>query len=339
MAGRAKNLLIFGLKAAVAAALLTWLARSGNLDFGALRQMLRSPTLVAMDLTVFVVATLFGTLRWRALLGLVDVRPRFGRLLQLQLSALFFNVVIPGNVGGDVVKALYVARDAKPEARPTILLIVFLERLLGLIGLVVLGSAVVLARGPAIWSQPLLRPLAASVLALGFGTGVGLAVFLLVMRKAGHRIAAFTSGTSKLGKLFAQTVEALRLVSAAPGTLLRALGFSLGIHALGIGFFTILVRALAGHDVGFGEMSTIYPLGILTLILPISPSGLGVGHVAFDKLFDAIGLSGGATVFNVYLLGTIVPYLAGFIPYLALKREPLEEPKPEIAGDGADPAG
>lgn len=333
MAGRAKNLLIFGLKVAVAAVLLTWLARSGNLDFGALRQMLRSPSLVAMDLGVFVFATLLGTLRWRALLTMVDVRPRFFRLLQLQLSALFFNVVIPGNVGGDVVKALYVARDAKPEARPTILLIVFLERLLGLIGLVVLGSVVVLVRGAAIWSQPLLRPLAATVLALGAGTAVGLSLFLLVMNKAGARIATYTSGTTKLAKLLNQLVQALRLVSGAPGALFKALVFSLGIHALGIGFFTILVRVIGGHDVDFGEMATVYPLGILTLILPVSPSGLGVGHVAFDKLFDAIGLSGGATVFNVYLLGTIAPYLAGFIPYLALKREPLTET--ETGGDSS----
>lgn len=336
MAGRARNLAVFGLKVAVAVGLLTWLARSGNLDFGALRQMLRSPTLVAMDLGVFVFATLCGTLRWRALLAMVDVRPRFGRLLQLQLSALFFNVVIPGNVGGDVVKALYVARDARPEARPTILLIVFLERLLGLIGLVVLGSVVVLARGGAIWSQPLFRPLAASVLVLGAGTGLGLAGFLLLMNKAGARIAGWTSGTTRFGKIFAQLVAALRLVSAAPGQLVRALVYSVGIHALGIGFFTVLVRALAGHDVGFSEMATVYPLGILTLILPISPSGLGVGHVAFDKLFDAIGLSGGATVFNVYLLGTIAPYLAGFVPYLALKREPIAETPPADAP--ADPA-
>lgn len=325
MSGRAKNLLLFGAKVTVAVVLLTWLVRSGNLDFGALRQMLRSPSLVAMDLGVFLFATLFGTLRWRALLTLVDVRPRLGRLLQLQLSASFFNVVIPGNVGGDVMKALYVARDAKPEARPTILLIVFLERLLGLIGLVVLGSVVVLARGEAIWSQPLMRPLAASVVALGAGTAIGLTVFLLVMNKAGAKIATWTSGTSKIARILTQLVSALRLVSGSPATLLRALVFSLGIHALGIGFFTILVRQIGGHDVGFAEMAGVYPLGILTLILPVSPSGLGVGHVAFDKLFDAIHLSGGATVFNVYLLGTMAPYLLGILPYLALKREPLTE--------------
>jgi len=37
-------------------------------------------------------------------------------------------------------------------------------------------------------------------------------------------------------------------------------------------------------------------------------------------LFEAIGLSGGATVFNVYLLGQIVPCLLGIFPFLTLRR-------------------
>jgi len=56
------------------------------------------------------------------------------------------------------------------------------------------------------------------------------------------------------------------------------------------------------------------------MILPISPAGLGVGHVAFDRLFSMIGLHDGATVFNVYLIGQLTPCLLGVIPYLALRR-------------------
>ena len=44
------------------------------------------------------------------------------------------------------------------------------------------------------------------------------------------------------------------------------------------------------------------------------------GHVAFDKLFAIIGLHGGATVFNVYVIGVLVPCLIGVVPYLALRR-------------------
>lgn len=335
MSPRTKNLALFGVKAGVAAALLSWLVRSGSLDFGALGKVLRSPTLMAYDVAVFVSATILSTLRWGALLRIVDVRPRFFRLLQLQLSALFFNVVIPGAVGGDVVKNLYVARDAAPEKRPTILLIVFVERVLGLSALLLLGSAVVASRARFLFAQPLFRPMAAAVLALGAAVVVGAAGFLLVMRLAGNKLVALTQGSSKIAKLLGQLVGAMHLVAKNPAALLRALLLSVGIHVVGIAFFTKLAQDLAGQDVGVAEIATVFPLGIISLVLPVAPSGLGVGHVAFDKLFQAIGLEGGATVFNVFLLGQIVPYLTGVIPYLMLKREaPPPAPVSTAAPEG-----
>ena len=92
-------------------------------------------------------------------------------------------------------------------------------------------------------------------------------------------------------------------------------------------------RALLEQDVPYSAVATVFPLGLLTLVLPISPSGLGVGHVAFKRLFEAIGLTGGATVFNVYLLGQITPCLLGVFSFLSLKRRgelPTElPPEPE----------
>ena len=76
-----------------------------------------------------------------------------------------------------------------------------------------------------------------------------------------------------------------------------------------------------GRDVPLSAIASIFPLGVLTLIPPVSPAGIGVGHVAFDRLFAIIGLSGGATVFNVFLVGQIAPQLLGVFPYLALRRE------------------
>ena len=94
-------------------------------------------------------------------------------------------------------------------------------------------------------------------------------------------------------------------------------------------FFTLLTRAVLAADVPFSSVATVYPLGIITMILPISPAGLGVGHVAFDRLFTMIGLHDGATVFNGYLIGILVPCLAGVFPYLALRRHGQLPPQPE----------
>jgi len=339
---RARRLFVFALKAMVAAVLIGWLVRGGALDMKALAILFQRPELFAMNMTVFAGGTCFGALRWRALLGLADVRLPFLRVVQLHLVALFFNVVIPGNVGGDVVKALYVARDAPAEKRTTILLIVFIERLMGLAGLVTMATIITAVRGEALWANPLLRPLAGTVALLGVATLLGPALFVLVLRSQGDRIETWTTGTTPLAKLLGRLVAAMRLLASGPKHLVKALVFSMGIHALAMTLFTMLTRVMGPYDVGLGETATIFPLGILTMILPISPSGLGVGHVAFDRLFTAIGLTGGATgatIFNVYLIGQIAPCLLGVFPYLALKRGselPLaEEPPAEERAAGA----
>jgi len=59
---------------------------------------------------------------------------------------------------------------------------------------------------------------------------------------------------------------------------------------------------------------------MFTLLVPISYAGFGVGHIAFERLFSILGMSGGATVFNVYLIGQTAPCLLGVFPYLTLRR-------------------
>ena len=128
------------MKALVALLLIGWLTRSGHLDVGALRILIDWPWLLAMALGLFAGGLVVASLRFRVLLGLADVVVPLSTLFRLQMTAFFFNVVIPGNIGGDVVKALYVARDAAKEKRTTILLVTFVERLLGVVGLVLVGT-------------------------------------------------------------------------------------------------------------------------------------------------------------------------------------------------------
>ncbi len=89
----------------------------------------------------------------------------------------------------------------------------------------------------------------------------------------------------------------------------------------------MLATAITGQDIAVSTLASVYPLGMLTLVLPISYAGFGVGHVAFDQLFTLVGLTGGATVLNAYLISQVVPCLFGVIPYLTLRRQaaPIDE--------------
>jgi uncharacterized membrane protein YbhN (UPF0104 family) len=309
------------IKVAVAGLLVGWLVRSGTLDFHALSVFFDRPALLVANVAMFAVTTVLGGLRWRLLLQLADVRLSVGRAIRLAFIAAFFNVVAPGNIGGDVVKSIYVARDATPERRTSVFVIAFLDRFLALAGLVAVAAVLTTARGKAVWIDPRFRQLSIAVAALVVATLVAPILVMWLIRRSGTRLDRWTGGTTRIGRLFGQLVASARLVSGGPRTLLAAFGLAIATHVAGIVWFCALASAVTAQDIHVATMASVYPLGILTMMLPISYAGFGVGHVAFDQLFAMVGLTGGATVLNVYLIGQTVPCLFAVIPYLTLKRE------------------
>jgi uncharacterized protein (TIRG00374 family) len=310
-----KRYLVVGAKLAVAALLVSWLVYSGSLDFGALRVLAARPQVIAANLAILAFQVAIGAVRWRLLLRLADVELSMSRALQLHTTGLFFNIVIPGGIGGDVVKAVYVARDQEPAKRPTVYLIGFIDRLMGVAGLVVLAlAAIAWRRG---WNDPALESLAVTVAILVAATfGVPLVVLALIRRST--RLDRWSASESRLIRLVGQLAAAAKLVASRPAVLAGALALAVALHVSGVALFTMLAASIAGSDVA--GVATVYPLGMLTLMIPVSYAGIGVGHVAFERLFEIVGLSGGATIFNVYFIGQTVPCLFGVLPYLALRR-------------------
>jgi len=163
-----------------------------------------------------------------------------------------------------------------------------------------------------------------SVLKIG-----GPLVVLAVLRWRGRAGAARALG---------RVAAAAQLVVARPRVLLVAIALAVALHLSGLVMFATLARVL-GDGAGAGafvDLATVYPLGMLTMMVPISYSGIGVGHVAFERLFALLGMTGGATAFNVFLIGQTAPCLLGVFPYLALRRV---APLPTAAEAEAQAAG
>ncbi len=300
------------LRVLVAVALLVWLVRSGTVDFGALSIFFDHPLLLVANVAVFVGTFLLAAVRWRLLLKISGIPLAFGRAVQLTFTGAFFNVVAPGNIGGEVVKAVYVGRELPPEKRPRVVLVALLDRLLAVAGLVVVAVVLNVAVHAGAGDSRLGDPTTAIVL-LAIGTLVLPILGLVLVRRFGSRF----ENTPIIGRI----VAAARLVSENPGALALSLGLSIFIHVCGIVWFSAVASAVLDQHVSVGQMAAVYPLGMLSVLLPISYAGFGVGHVAFEKLFAMVGLPGGANVLNVYLIGQIVPCLFCVIPYLMLKRE------------------
>ena len=77
--------------------------------------------------------------RWWWLLRVNGLDVSLGETIRLTWIGVFFNNVMPGQTGGDAVKAVYIVRRC-PDGRIPALMSVIVDRILGLGSLALLGA-------------------------------------------------------------------------------------------------------------------------------------------------------------------------------------------------------
>jgi hypothetical protein len=316
--------LINFLKIFVVVLLLWWMGASGRLSWEQLIIVLRRPDVLVMSLAVWCVGpVLLGTWRWWLLLSGAGLHCDFIRAMRLQLIGFFFNTAMPGAVGGDIVKAIYIVRDQKGRTTKTpAMLSVLLDRIVGLIGLFLMGVT-----SAAFSYETLAKNPVTAQLMTGLGCVVALSVVFLAIVFIPYKnnrdpVDRILSWSIPPFKLLRGIYTALRSYRAKPGIILGTIGISVLIQMIFLYFMGYIGRVLYG-DTAFDPalLAPIFPFGILVTALPLAPGGLGVGHAAFDRLFSMVGLPGGANVFNVYVLTQLILNLIGVIPYLYMKSD------------------
>jgi uncharacterized membrane protein YbhN (UPF0104 family) len=313
---KTRKTLIFSGKVLLTVALGYWLVSSRTLDAGSLRALGDPELLVWTGLLFCCVSVGAATLRWTVLLRAYGISVHPLRAAALQLMGLFFNAVIPGNLGGDFVKNLYVVRGRPVD----VVALAVTERLLGMIALIWAGWLITLFNAAYVMQEPALAPWLGllTVLALGSVAGPLTLVLLLPRLLPGE-------WPGLLGGILRQLRAAVQVLRDKPKSGLVVFLISLFIHTGNLTYFYQVTSTLLGHAPPLAAISVIFPVGTLTLMLPVSVAGVGVGHMAFDQLFEAVGLTGGANAFHVFIVGNVGPMLLGAIPYLLLRRTRLGE--------------
>jgi hypothetical protein len=312
------------LKLAFAVALILWLIESGQLDFLQMRKFIDEKELLLATIAYFVLGPIaLGTLRWKTLLQGAGYRIAWKRAIQLQMTGFFFNTVMPGAVGGDIIKIAYVIRDNRDRPKTQAMMTVLLDRIVGLSGLFLVGWTMIMINYQQIVVLPKLWPIITmmSLITLGFVFFFTAALYHYQGQDPFSRLFRLRiPGFSLIEKLY----NALRIYRYARPAILKSIGFSLAIQVGSLMLFYFICLKILPAAPHFGPIAAIFPVGMLTTAIPITPGGLGVGHVAFDSLFNMIRLDQGATVFNLFVLSQLFLNLLGVIPYLSLRRHKQE---------------
>lgn len=316
-----KTLFLNILKFALAIGLIGWLLQSGKLDFKLLENLIQYPISIIIACLLSVLNFWFISLRWKSILrARSNAHFPVAKLLNITWIGQFFSSVLPGSVSGDLIKILYVQRYDSNLSKKFLLASIFIDRLMGLSGLILLvGISSFFFSAHILQNAPAMAPL----LQINYLLVLLVMLALIVFTFANQFIEKLMEQGKKiiLPNLWDKLILLWKDLVSIKKQLIQAVVLSIVIQLIGVIIFWSLIFPFVGEKMDFVQALAFIPLGLMTLALPVAPSGLGVGHAIFQKLFEFSGIPNGASLFNLYFVVTLSLNILGVIPYLLNKNK------------------
>ena len=314
-----KTFFINTIKILVAGALIYWLISSGKLDFKLLGQLKSYPGAVLLAMSISIINFVLISYRWETILRARSqvTLPIIG-LLKITWIGQFFSSVLPGSVSGDLVKILYVQKFDPSFSKKFIFASILIDRVMGLSGLILLvGISSLFFSGHILENAPAMKPLLNMNFFLAILVIISFTVFYFFHHVIRKVLTKFES--IALARVFSKIISLWDDLVMIKSQMLKAIGISLVVQFMGVLVFWSLIHPFVENRMDFVQALAFIPLGLMTLALPVAPSGLGVGHAIFQKLFEFSGIDNGASLFNLYFVVTLAVNVLGVIPYMLTK--------------------
>jgi uncharacterized protein (TIRG00374 family) len=222
-----------------------------------------------------------SAIRWQILLRVQNLKMSFRRVFGLTMIGVFFNFFIPGGTGGDAVKMFYLVKET-PGRRGMAILSVVVDRLIGLLALIVFAGVLIglkwqwLRTAPATepWLYLALGVLVASLLFLA-------ATFVVTGFGLVHRLPPRFPGRDKIAEMaMAYNVYGRAIIPCGVAFVLSIIA-----HIGYFGVFYCAIRSLATSGMEIPTLAKFY--AIMPIIGTITSLPISIGGVGWrEKLFE-----------------------------------------------------
>jgi glycosyltransferase 2 family protein len=240
--------------------------------------------LFAAGLLIFLFSVLLTFVRWYILVRVIEPDFKLSSTFVLGAIGMVFNLVIPGGVGGDLIKASYLVRMRIRRTQAIASMVI--DRVLGLLALFILAAVA----GAVAWPS---SPRDVRILAALAWVAVLAGVLLLVAILTGALSRRFFHD-SRSGSKFGLIVSELREMSATYRGRLEVvfgcLALSVFIHSLNVvAFFAVGCMLYPEMPTTLAQHFSMVPLILFTLAVPLPFGALGVTELVGGQLLKLVG--------------------------------------------------
>ena len=309
---RRKLLLLF--KFVLSGVLLYWLFKRGDLTLNNLTIGLSNVKLVVVVLLFKVAQLLLGSYRSALLMQFQTISFKIvKRVVSITWAASFLNCVLPSSIFGEAYRIQKLMKVDPSINKDNAVYAVIFTKIFSIMSLLFVATV------PSFFVQ--------SVSSEGrlyfylLYCFIGISILALLFRERVIKMLKplfLVSYRFRKGEFFKRRLNALGQYHVGllrSNKLIVSSLLSIVIQTLNVISVVLIVMVLnEGVEIDIYKVLVSVPIGLLAQAIPISFMGLGVGHVAFDKLLRTCGVSNGADVFTVFFVLSYLYYLIGAIP-------------------------
>jgi len=298
---------------------------TGQLDLHQITQIFHKKFMILKVVLTLLVIIMLATTRWYYLLIWQGIATSFKAVLRINCIGMFFNSFMPGALGGDLVKAFYIAKDNK-DRKIRAVMTILIDRVIGFQAIMIVAFVALLFNHKIMSSNPQLQTIASAIAFYILCSFVAAACVFSVRVKHFFILIGVKKIVYKLPKkeFLIKIYDAFHIYANQKMKLLKAMAITILIDMLTIYIFYTIGREMGETLVSLTSYLTAVPVGLLMLSLPIAPAGVGVGQVAFYNLFLWFGAQSGsigATIVTVYQLIIMAVGTCFVFVYLSNRKE------------------
>jgi uncharacterized protein (TIRG00374 family) len=313
-------MLVYGVKLAVALALIIWMVRSGRLNLSPIEHVPSEWPRMALIAAIFYAQIFLMAWRWRLLSGALGICMSIGQAFSLTMIGMLFNTALPGAVGGDLIKAYYAGN--RRSNRTASFASILTDRIIGLFSLVTIAVCGATWKVHTLLSNKNLRSFWLMLVAALVAAAGGFMIALLSSRQISDAIGRF-GGPLPFRGIISDFLRAFAAYNRSRTSLLSAFALSIPCHLMACAAYYFAFGAVSPIHLPVSTLLVIVPLGFVTTAVPLAPGGIGVGQVAFYGLFQYLFNSRGSLgsgAFTFFQLVLILVNLSGSAFYLRISR-------------------